>query len=62
MDETETTLARVKNFVNRHRVGIAVTTTAAICLVLNRVALKQHDEFLAEKGLLDEFYTPNEDE
>lgn len=52
----------VRDFVNRHKVAIAVTATAATCLVLNRIALKQHDEFLKEHDLYDEFYTPNDDE
>lgn len=49
---------QAKEFVRRHRVIIAVTSTMACCLWLNRIALRQHDSFLAEKGLLDEFYTP----
>lgn len=49
-----------KNFVVKHKTAIAVTTTAAACLVLNHMALKQHNEFLKEKGLYDEFYTPEE--
>jgi len=52
---------RAKNFVSRHKVAISVFSTASICLWLNRVALRDHDEFLKSKGLLDEFYTPTED-
>lgn len=48
----------VRNFVNRHKVAISVTATAATCLVLNRIALRQHDEFLKEHDLYDEFYFP----
>ncbi len=51
---------KAKNFVVRHKTGLAVAATAGICLALNRVALKQHDEFLAEKGLLEEYYTPTD--
>lgn len=58
----ETTPTRVKNFVRRHKTAIAVTTTAALCLVLNRMALASHDEFLKEKGLYDEYYTPTDEE
>lgn len=50
-----------KNFVAKHRVAIAVTGTAAACLYLNRRAMSQHDEFLKEKGLYEEFYTPEEE-
>lgn len=52
---------RAKNFIVRHKVAVAVSVTTAVCLVLNRVALKQHDEFLESKGLKDEFYNPTED-
>lgn len=58
----EKTTTSVKNFVKKHRVGIAITVTAATCLTLNRAALKSHDEFLKEKGLYDEYYTPEENE
>lgn len=51
-------LNSTKNFVKKHRVAIAVVVTAATCLTINRYALKQHDAFLKEKGLFDEFYTP----
>jgi hypothetical protein len=47
---------KFKNFVQRHKVAIAITGTAASCLYLNGVALRQHDEFLKEKGLYNEFY------
>lgn len=47
-----------KNFVARHRVSIAVVATAATCYAANRSAHAQFDEFLTEKGLYDEFYTP----
>lgn len=58
----ETRITRVKNFVERHKVAISVTTTAATCLVLNRIALRQHDEFLKEHDLYDTFYTPTDEE
>lgn len=47
-----------KNFVKKHRVAIAVTATVTTMVALNRKALQQHDEFLKEKGLYEEFYTP----
>jgi hypothetical protein len=60
MDKIKSATGRVKNFVTRHKVGVAIISTAGICLTLNRVALRDHDEFLAQKGLLDEFYSPEE--
>ena len=63
MDEVQKTIpTRIKEFVGRHKVAIAVIGTAGICLKLNRFALKGHDDFLKEKGLFDEFYTPEDDE
>lgn len=51
-----------KNFVQRHKVAITVFVTSACWIALNRVALKQHNDFLREKGLYDEFYTPQDEE
>lgn len=61
MDKLENRLKKMENFVKRHRVGIAIAGTTAFCVFMNRVALKQHEEFLADKGLLEEFYTQKED-
>lgn len=49
-------IREVKKFVEKHKVAIAVVSTAGSCLYLNRLALKQHDEFLKERDLYDEFY------
>lgn len=59
MNITKTALT-AKNFVVRHKTAITVVGTAAACLYLNRLALKQHNEFLKEKGLYEEFYTPED--
>lgn len=50
----------VKSFIDRHKVGLAVLGTATLAVIVNRVALRQHDEFLKDRGLYDEFYTPEE--
>jgi len=49
-------IAAAKKFIADHKVAIAITGTAASCLYLNRVALRQHDDFLKEHDLYDEFY------
>lgn len=59
MNEETTKSHPVKKFVKKHKVAIAVTVTALTCLTLNRLALRQHDNFLKERGLYDEFYTPD---
>lgn len=46
-----------KNFVVNHKVAIAVVSTAATCLYINRVALSEHNEFLKEHDLFDKYYT-----
>lgn len=61
-DQIIKTKNRAVKFAEDHKVGIAVTATAAVCVALNRLALKDHDNFLKEKGLYDEFYTPSDDE
>lgn len=48
-----------KKFVADHKVGIAIATTAVTtfvaCAAVSRVAVAQREDFLQEKGLLDEF-------
>ncbi len=58
----ESRTLRVKNFVNRHKVAITVVATSTVWYALNRMALKQHDEFLKENDLYDEFYLPTDEE
>jgi hypothetical protein len=44
-------------FVRRHKVAIAIVTTAAICIAINRQALGQHNDFLKEIGQYEAFHT-----
>lgn len=60
METPETRTSRIKNFVAKHKVAITVIATSTVWYGINRVALKQHDEFLRERGLLDEYYTPED--
>jgi hypothetical protein len=46
----------IKKFVLKHKVVFAVTSTAALLTIVNKIALRQHDNFLKEHGLYDEFY------
>lgn len=54
-------IKKVKNatvkFVEDHKVGIAVTLTALTCLKLNRIALRDHDNFLKDHDLYEKFYS-----
>lgn len=60
MNPVKKTVVSTKNFVVRHKTAVAVAVTATVCLALNRSALNQHDEFLKEHGLFEEYYTPEE--
>lgn len=53
---------RIRKFVSRHKVAITVFATSACWIAMNRAALKQHNDFLKERGLYEEFYTPEETE
>lgn len=61
----KSTTQTVTEFVRRHKIAIAITGTAAVtaaaCLAMNQEAIKQHNEFLKEKGLFDEFYFMSDD-
>jgi hypothetical protein len=55
MNKIKTATNGVKKFVRRHRVGIAVIGTSAFWITVNRADTAAHNNFLAEKGLTDEF-------
>lgn len=58
----EAPITEKKSFVKRHKVAIAVIASSAFWITINRLSLKQHNDFLKEKDLYDEFYTPEETE
>jgi hypothetical protein len=58
MNNVKKTVVSTKNFVVRHKTAVAVATTVLVLQACNRKALNQHDEFLKEHGLFNEFYTP----
>jgi hypothetical protein len=60
MTTAELQIARAKRFVVRHKTKIAVIATATVCLAVNQIAVKQHDDFLKEHDLYDAFYTPED--
>ena len=55
-------ITRTKKFVEDHKVGIAVTLTALVAVKLNKLALKDHETYMAEHGILESFYTPTDEE
>ena len=58
MNRFKKSVRRSREFVSRHRVGIAVVTTAVICTKLNSKAIAAHDDFLRDEGLFEKFYNP----
>lgn len=46
----------VTGFVYRHRVGLMFVATTVGLVAANRVAIRDHDNFLKSKGLYNEYY------
>jgi hypothetical protein len=53
-------LASAKQFVVRNKATLVVAGAAFAVIALQQVGIKQHNEFLREKGLFDEFYAPED--
>lgn len=53
----------VKNFVVDHKTGLLVGALAVMTVVaaIQRSGIKDHNEFLKAKGLLEEYYALAED-
>jgi hypothetical protein len=45
-----------KRFIVKHKVGIAVTCTVIVMGKLNKLALREHESFMQEHGILDMYY------
>jgi hypothetical protein len=46
---------------NKTKIVVAVAATAVVVIAAQRAGLNQHNEFLKEKNLFDEYYAPQED-
>lgn len=46
----------LKKFVAKHRVSIAVGATLAVTTIAHIAIIKQHNDFLEEHDLLNEYY------
>lgn len=55
-------LTSVKNHVARNRAKYGFAAGFITCYAIAYNAKKQWDEFLDEKGLTEEFYTPEDNE
>lgn len=64
MNAVQKTIASAKEFVSDHKVALAVVTTAAVTTVavmkINKVAMKDLNDFLTEHELFDAYYNPGE--
>ena len=56
-------LVSAKDFVARNKMKIVATiaVTATAVAVVEQIAIRQHNQFLEEKGLTEEFYAVEED-
>lgn len=62
MDRIKAAIDRAEKFVDDHKVAITVFAMTALAVKWNKMALRDHESFMAEKGILEEFYTLAEDE
>lgn len=66
MSRAKNAVASAVNFVDRHKVTIAIVTTAAATAVIAKKVmgsqLEAATEFMKEEGILDKFYATFEDE
>jgi len=63
MEETSTLKEAtqiVKDFVRKHETAISVIVTTAIVVEIINRGHRETDRFLIEKGLFNEFYTPED--
>lgn len=63
MDTIKQKLSSAKKFVQDHQTIILGTATVltTTAVVLQRVGLNQHNDFLEKKGLRDEFYAQTDE-
>jgi hypothetical protein len=62
MDFAKKAVARTGQFVEDHKYGLGVITGLTIGLMLNRLALLDHDNFLKDHDLYDKFYQVSDEE
>lgn len=60
MDKVKKIASSTKEFVKNHQFAVGAIVAAAVLIPINRMALKEHDSFLKEHDLYDQFYTTPE--
>lgn len=61
MNKIKNAANRMTEFVADHKVGLTVAATTLVFVKLNKMALRDHDNFLKEHGLYEKFYTVTEE-
>ncbi len=61
MNPVKRSALRTKKFVSDHRVAITFTVTSAAWLALQARNAKILNEFLEERGLMNEYYQPEDE-
>lgn len=62
LDTVKQKAVSTKKFVAKHKVAITVVTTSSFWLWWMMTVAKQHNDFLKEHDLYDEFYKSFEDD
>lgn len=64
MNKIQQKLVSTKNAIvaNQNKILKITVVTLAGAVTIQRIGLKQHDEFLKENGLYEEFYADSETE
>lgn len=57
MNRIKAVASSTKKFVVDHKVAVAVVITTVVLVSINRQALREHNDFLKEHNLYEEFYS-----
>lgn len=55
MERFKSAVSSTKDFVVRHKTALAVTSTAAVLIYFNRVAIRDYKNFLETNELNDQY-------
>jgi len=55
MDKIKKAAKASKNFVQDHKMGLAITATAVVGVMINRSNMKTYTDFLEENDLTEKF-------
>lgn len=58
MDKIKKIARSTKEFVENHQFACGMVVASAVLIPINRMALKEHDNFLRDNDLYEKFYRP----